>query len=147
MSLTTAEAAVAFIEEHGIVLERAKGSVPSLVDALVGAPVSGNWWAHPEGHRIFVILGQVQDSSAVLRCKLVGGKVTYCHRRTWLALVKLTPRIGTTRLDRHAQEHTASGAHRTVVTPFPTWVPADVLADAKRLTVKDALASLAPLVP
>jgi len=62
-------------------------------------------------------------------------------------LVKLASKIGTTRLDRHEQEHTASGAHRRVVTPYPTWVQAAVIAEAKKLAVKDALASLAPFVP
>src|SRR5258708_528169 len=75
----TPKAALAFIERNGIVLERAKGNVPSLVDAIVGAPVRGSWWAHADAHRIFKILGAVHDSSDVLRCRLVDEKVTYPH--------------------------------------------------------------------
>jgi len=48
---------------------------------------------------------------------------------------------------REVERWRASGAHRAVATPFPKWVPADVLADGKKLSVKDALASLAPCVP
>jgi hypothetical protein len=147
VSITTAEAAVAFIELHGIVLERAKGNVPCLVDAIVSAPVRGSWWGHPEAHRIFAILGAVHDSPDVLRCKLVQGKVTYAHRRVWPALVRLETRLAANGLDRHEQKHTPSGAHRTVITAFPKWVPADMLAEAKKLAVKDALAAVAPYVP
>jgi len=45
----------------------------------------------------------------------------------------------TKELDRHEQEHTAPGAHRTVIPAFPKWAPADVLADAKKLGLKDAV--------
>jgi len=143
----TPKAAVAFIERHGIVLECAMGSVPSLVEAIVGAPVRGSWWAHPEGRRIFRTLGAVQDSPNVLRCRLVDEKVTFAHRRVWPALVRLAMRIGREGLDRHEQVHTASGAHRTLTTPFPRWVPAEVIAAGKTLTVEDALAIVAPFVP
>jgi hypothetical protein len=145
--IRSSKAAIAFLERHGIVLERARGSVPCLVDAIVGTPVRGSWWAHPDAHRVFKILGEVQDSAEVLRCRLVDEKVTYAHRRVWPALVKLAQRIGRKRLDRHDQEHTASGAHRTVTTPFPKWVPAEVLARGKALSVEDALAIVAPFVP
>jgi hypothetical protein len=147
VSLATTEAALAFIEQHGIVLERAKGTVPSLVHEIVGAPVQGSWWAHPDAHRIFAILGAVHDSPDVLRCRLIDGKVTYAHRRVWPALVRMETRLPAKGLDRHAQEHTPSGAHRTVITAFPKWVPAEVLAEAKKLSVKDALAAVAPFVP
>jgi hypothetical protein len=145
--ISTARAAVAFIERHGIVLERAKGSVPCLVDAIVGGPVRGSWWAHPDGRRIFKLLRSVHDSPDVLRCKLIDEKVTYAHRRLSPALVRLARKIGARRLDRHDQEHTASGAHRSVVTPFPRWVPADLVAAGKKLAVEDALAAVAPFVP
>jgi hypothetical protein len=117
------------------------------VDAIVGEEVRGSWWAHPQAHRIFRVLGEVAESRDVLRCRLVDGKVTYAHRRVWPALVRLAPRIGERRLDRHDQEHTATGAHRTVTTAFPKWVPRDVLAAAKRLEESAALAAIAPFVP
>jgi hypothetical protein len=145
--LATPEAALAFIERHGVVLERAKGEVPSLVDAIVGSPVRGSWWGHPEGRRIFRLLGAVNDSKDVLRCRLVDAKITYAHRRVWPALVRLADRIGPKRLDQQIQEHTSTGAHRARTTPFPAWVSADVLARARSLREEDALAALAPFAP
>jgi hypothetical protein len=89
----------------------------------------------------------VHDSSDVLRCRLVDEKITYAHRRVWPALVRLAKTIGPRRLDRQAQEHTPSGAHRTVTTRFPKWVPADVAAEARGLTEEEASTVLAPFVP
>jgi hypothetical protein len=143
----TPRAAIAFVERHGVVLERARGPVPCLVDAIVGAPVRGSWWSHPKARLIFRVLGAVADSPDVLRCRLVNEKVTYVHRRVWPALVRLAPQIGKKRLDRQAQEHTATGAHRTVTTPYPKWVPADVTAAAKRLTEEQARAMASPFEP
>jgi hypothetical protein len=143
----TPKTAIAFIERHGIVLERAKGTMPNLVDAIVGVPVRGSWWAHPEAGLIFKILGAVHDSTDLLRCRLIDEKVTYAHRRVWPALVKLSSQIGSRRLDRHKQEHTASGAHRTVTTAYPKCVPADIMTEGKKLTVEEALAIVAPFVP
>jgi hypothetical protein len=42
----TPKAAVAFIERHGIVLERATGSVPSVVDVIAGARKLGSLRRH-----------------------------------------------------------------------------------------------------
>jgi hypothetical protein len=141
------ETALAFVKRHGIVLERARGPVPCLVEAIVGEPVRGSWWSHPRGRDIFSVLGVVADSPDVLRCRLVNEKITYVHRRVWPALVRLSDRIGERRLDRHAQEHTATGAHRTVTTRFPKWVPAEVSKAAKKLDEDEARELLAPFVP
>jgi len=143
----TPKQALAFVKQHGIVLERARGPVPCLIDAIVGDPVRGSWWAHAKAHHIFEALGAVADSQDVLRCRLVSGKVTYAHRRVWPALVRLSDRIGEHRLDRHDQEHTATGAHRTVTTPFPKWVPAESMTAAKKLDDAEALVMIAPFVP
>jgi hypothetical protein len=40
------------------------------------------------------------------------------------------------------QEHTASGAHRTIERPFPEWAPAEVMRAAKRLSDEEARAAL-----
>jgi hypothetical protein len=143
----TPEQALAFVKKHGIVLERARGPVPCLVDAIAGEPVRGSWWAHARAHHIFEVLGAVADSQDVLRCRLVSDKITYAHRHIWPALVRLSDRIGEGRLDRQAQEHTATGAHRTVTTPFPKWVPTDVMTAAKKLDNAKALVMIAPFVP
>ena len=68
--------------------------------------------------------------------------VTFVHRRVWPALVRLAKEIGARRLDAISQEHTASGAHRNVVTRWPRWVAADVKASAARLSEEDARALL-----
>src|SRR3982750_1462108 len=41
-----------------------------------------------------------------------------------------------------AQEHTASGAHRNVLTPFPRWVPDEIAAAARTLSESEARAQL-----
>jgi hypothetical protein len=143
----TADKAIAFVKEHGVVLERSHGPVPCLVEAIAGEPIRGSWWSHPRGRQIFRVLGAVADSPDILRCRLVNDKITYAHRRVWPALVRLSEWIGPRPLDRHDQVHTPTGAHRTVTTPFPTWVPAAVNAAARRIDENEALATLAPLVP
>jgi hypothetical protein len=139
--------ALAFVKRHGIVPERSHGPFPCLVDAIAGEPVRGSWWAHTKAHHIFEVLGAVAESQDVLRCRLVNDKITYAHRRVWPALVRLSDRIGERRLDRHDQRHTATGAHRTVTTPFPKWVPADVMTAAKELDDAKALVMITPFVP
>ena len=138
--------ALAFVEKHGIVLQAARGPVPSLAEAIAGGPIRGSWWGHPKSHEIFHVLDAVCDSPDVLVCKLVEGKVTYVHRRLWPALVKLAPRFPKAALAKVWDEHTASGAHRSRRMAFPAWVPPDIAQRAERLTVSDAEALLLPLV-
>lgn len=66
----TAEEAIAFVREHGVVLVSAKGPVPRLVEAIAGEPIRGSWWAHPKGHQIFSVLQAVADSEEVKRLSL-----------------------------------------------------------------------------
>lgn len=49
----TADEALSFIREHGIVLASAKGPIPRLADAIAGESIRGSWWAHPKSHQIF----------------------------------------------------------------------------------------------
>ncbi len=134
--------AVAFVERHGVVLASARGAVPTLTAALVGAPIRGSWWAHEKGKEIFRALGEVADSPDVLCFRLVGGKVTFVHRRLWAALVRLADAIGKNRLTAVRQEHTASGAHRNVATPFPDWAPVEVQRAARKMSEAEARAQL-----
>jgi hypothetical protein len=134
--------AVAFVERHGVVLASARGPVPSLAEAVAGEPIRGGWWAHPAGKAIFAALGQLDDRDDIKCFKLVDGKVTFVHRRLWPALVRLAAQLGKPRLAEVRQEHTATGAHRNVITPYPRWVPADVRVAAKALTLDDARAAL-----
>jgi hypothetical protein len=129
---------LAFVAQHGVVLASAQGPVPSVAAAIAGKPISGSWWGHPKGQEIFRALSEIGDSPDVLCFRLVEGKVTFVHRRLWPALVRLADSLGTQAMAAIRQEHTASGAHRNVLTPYPKWVPAPVKAAAARLSEADA---------
>jgi len=58
------------------------------------------------------------------------------------ALVRLASRLPKGGLAAIREEHTARGHHRTVVTPFPRWVPKDVLARSRRLSVEAAVSKV-----
>jgi hypothetical protein len=144
----TPKQALAFVKRRGVVLQAARGAVPSLAEQLVGAPIRGSWWAHPKGHEIFAVLTVVSEHPDVLVCKLIDGKVTYVHRRLWPALVKLASHFKKAQLAKVWNEHTATGAHRSRQTPFPDWVPAETLQAAAALSLEDARKALpAAIVP
>jgi hypothetical protein len=139
--------AIAFVKRHGIVLQAARGPVPSLAEAIAGEPIRGSWWGHAKGQEIFRASLAVSESPDVLVCKLIDGKVTYIHRRLWPALVKLAPRFRKTQLTRVWEEHTASGAHVSRRVAFPDWVPAEVVYEANTLSLADAEKVLSVLLP
>ena len=134
--------ALDFVRAHGVVLVAGRGPVPRLVEAIVGEPIAGSWWAHPQGRAIFATLQPVVASSDVLVCRLVDGKITLVHRRVWPALVRLSPRFPRDRLAQVHEEHMPSGRHETSTTPFPQWVPEAVKAEAMALSAEEALAML-----
>ena len=127
-----------FVAWHGVVLASGKGRVPNLAEAVAGAPIRGGWWGHPKGREIFRALQAVGDSPDVLCFRLVERKITFVHRRLWPALVRLAAELGKERLTAIRQEHTKTGAHRNVLTPFPKWVPAEIKAAAGKLSEADA---------
>jgi hypothetical protein len=134
--------AVELVERHGVVLASAKGPVPNLADAIAGCAIRGSWWGHAKGGEIFTALGAVADSADVLCFRLVDRKLTFVHRRLWPALVRLADELGAERLTAIKQEHTASGAHRNVRTPFPQWVPPATQRAAESLSTVEARAAL-----
>ena len=138
--------ALAFIEEHGVVLVAGRGPVPRLVEVILGEPIKGSWWAHPAGHRIFAVLQAVEESEDLLVCRLVESKVTLVHRRLWPALARLERRFTRQQLAQIHQEHTPSGKHINRVVEFPTWVPESVLAASRRMSDEDAGRILAPVL-
>ena len=85
----TPQTALAFVRRHGVVLEGARGPVPNLAETVAGHHIRGSWWGHANGHQIFWLTRTVRNSRDVLVCRLVGGKITYVHRRIWPALVRL----------------------------------------------------------
>jgi hypothetical protein len=144
MSVTEA---LNFIEQHGIVVQAAHGPVPNLAEAIAGEPIRGSWWSHPQGREIFHMIQIVSDSPDVLVCKLVEGKVTYVHRRLWPALVKLASRFPKEQLSQIREAHTPSGAHALRRKPFPSWVPPEVVNEAKALPLAEAEKILAQSLP
>jgi hypothetical protein len=134
--------ALAFVAQHGIVLASARGAAPRLIDAIAGELIAGNWWSHPQANTIYNVLAEVQASEDILVCRLLGGKITLVHRRLWPALVRAAETSAPQRIARVSEEHTASGRHAVHETPFPQWVPADVLEQAQVLSQEQALRAL-----
>jgi len=130
--------AIAFVKHHGVVLQAARGPVPSLAEAIAGGPIRGSWWGHAKGQIIFQAAQAVCESPEVLVCKLIDDKVTYVHRRVWPALVKLAPRFRKAQLARVWEEHTESGAHASRRIAFPRWVPSEVVKEAQSLSIAEA---------
>jgi hypothetical protein len=140
----TPKQGLAWVAQQGVVLQAARGPVPSLAQTIAGEPIRGSWWSHAKAHEIFRVADAISESEDVLVCKLVEGKVTYVHRRLWPALVKLADRFARERLAKIWEEHTSTGAHRSRSLPFPEWVPADVQREAEQLASAEAEQILAP---
>ena len=118
MSVTATDA-IAFVKLHGIVLESARGPVPNLAETVAGERIRGGWWGHAKGRIIFAATRAVRNSTDVLVCRLLGGKVTYIHRRLWPSVVRLADKLEKDLLVAIREEHTASGSHQAVETQFP----------------------------
>jgi hypothetical protein len=142
----TSRQALAFIRKHGVVLEAARGPVPSLAEAIAGAPIRGHWWSHPKGREIFAVTRAVRDSDDVLVCRLIKGKITFVHRRLWPALVRAADRFPASRLAQVREIHTTSGRHVTEEVPFPDWVPQSVRTAAHKLDRDAARAKFSAVI-
>ena len=143
--MTTAQA-LAFVKRHGIVLESARGPVPSLAATVAGEPIYGGWWSHSKGNEIFRLSRAIRESPEVLVCRIVGGKVTFVHRHLWPALVLLADRFSKKSLAAIKEIHTPAGKHKVVMTPFPDWVPKEVLRAARGLGEQEATSQLAAIL-
>jgi hypothetical protein len=140
--MPTASDVMAQLVERGVLLESARGPIPNVAELVAGEPITGSWWGHRSSHEIFAVINELADSPDVVRLRLVKGKITLVHRRVWPALVRLVDRFPAERLAAIDEEHTESGAHRKIETPFPDWVPADVAAVAATWTEDQARAAL-----
>lgn len=134
--------ALAFVRKHGVVLEAGRGPVASLADAAAGRPIRGSWWGHPKGREIFALTRAVRDSKDVCVCRIVGGKITYVHRRLWPALVRIAANLPRRQLARIHETHTAAGRHEVLEMPYPEWVPVQVQRQAQKLTEAQAMSAL-----
>jgi hypothetical protein len=72
--------------EAGLML-RADARLPSVATMVAGGPIAGSWWSHPLAHPIYDVCQELAHHPDVLIVKLVGGKVTYLHRRLWAPLL------------------------------------------------------------
>ncbi|HEY1325431.1 MAG TPA: hypothetical protein VGI14_00730 [Casimicrobiaceae bacterium] len=144
--LLDAAAALRFVREQGVVLASAKGEVPRVIEAILGEPITGNWWGHPRGSSIYNVLAQVCASDEVLVCRLIGGKITLVHRRLWPALVRVAGRFEARQLARVREEHGPNGRHTTRELAFPRWVPPEVHEQSAQLAEQEALEALGPAV-
>ena len=77
---------VAKIAELGLLLLQDR-TLRNAVELLIDGPIRGSWWSHPEAHRVYATLEKVEASRDVMVTKLVGGKVTYVHRKLWPAVL------------------------------------------------------------
>jgi len=134
----TRKQALSFVKTNGVVLESGHGDAANLAEAVAGGPIRGSWWAHPKGHDIFQCSRAVRESPDVLVCRLVGGKVTYIHRRLWPALVCLAEEFNIGRLAAIQEVHTPSGKHKVHTIPYPRWVPEKVMHAGRHLTREEA---------
>ena len=82
-----------WLRGQGVVLQSARGPVPSLAERIVGEPIRGSWWGHPSGDEIYRVLNRVRASPDVVATRLINGKVTLIHRRLWPALVRVADRF------------------------------------------------------
>ncbi len=135
----SAEAALAFVAKHGIVRFAGRGPGPSLVDAIAGDAIAGSWWGHRAGQRIFRIANDLAESRDILWCRLLGGKRTLIHRRLWPAIARLAGELPPDWIASVRQEHTATGAHRSVVEPFSKWAARELPEGEGQLTREEAL--------
>ena len=138
----TSTQALAFVRRHGVVLEAGRGPVVSFADAVAGRPIRGSWWGHPKGREIFALTRAVRDSKDVCVCRIVGGKITYVHRRLWPALVRVAQQVPRRQLAMIHEVHSATGRHVVKELAFPKWVSAPVQQQARKLTEAQAVSAL-----
>ncbi|MDP1821727.1 MAG: hypothetical protein Q8L48_00725 [Archangium sp.] len=88
MTVKTPAQALALVKRAGLVTLAARvEGVPCFVEAVVGEPVRGSWWGHPQGKLIFALAEGLEDAREVLTLKLLDGKTTFVHRALWPALL------------------------------------------------------------
>jgi len=142
----TSAQALAFVKKHGIILESARGPVPSLAATVAGEALRSSWWSHPKGRKIFRLSRTIRGSKEILVCRIINGKVTYVHRRLWPPLVFLAKRFSKRNLGAIREVHTSGGRHKIVITPFPAWVPQKTWQAARELGEQEATFQLAAIL-
>jgi hypothetical protein len=77
---------LARLRADGLLLQQ-DPKLPSVAALVAGGPLRGSWWSHPAANQIFHVLNELAAHPDVLATRLVGGKVTFVHRRLWPALL------------------------------------------------------------
>ena len=139
-----ADAALAFVERHGIVLVSAKGPAPRLTGTAT-SPVNPSRAAGGATEQESSYLRRPSETRATLPDVLVcrfhrGARDLGAPAPCWPALVKLADQFpARPACPKVRQEHTASGqACEPSLTAYPTWVPAETLTAAQRLPAQEA---------
>jgi hypothetical protein len=138
------EEALSLVWREGVMLASAKGPTPSLAEIVVGEPINGSWWAHRDSRQIFSVFRFVEDCPDILVCRLIGGKITFVHRRLWPALIRAAEIFPAHNLAKVDQNHTSAGHHVARQVPFPEWCDPASLAAAEALTLEESMAALDP---
>lgn len=74
------------LERWGVLLA-SDAKLPSVAGLVARAPLRGSWWAHPQSHEIFGVASRLGSRPDVLMPRLIGGKVTFLHKKLWPALL------------------------------------------------------------
>jgi len=94
----------AVLERHGLLLLQ-DPALPSLATLIAREPVRGSWWGHPAAKSIYAVALALE--AEVITAKLVGGKVTFVHRRLWPPLIIVGSERGSWQLDGLSREAAA----------------------------------------
>ena len=134
--------ALKFIRKHGVVMERARGPVPSLAEEIAGGRIAGSWWAHEKAQEIFSILQAVQSSNEVMACRLIQGKIALVHRTRRASIVRLASKLPAHKTAIIVQRHLASGHHEVEEIPLRRWRTDEDRRRARGMTIQQAEESL-----
>jgi hypothetical protein len=95
--IRTAGDALELLRAKGLMTLTPLGGLSSLVAEVVGGPIAGSWWGHPEGKRIFAIATALAEAPEVLIGKIIAGKVAFVHEALWPPLLRLATDAGARR--------------------------------------------------
>src|SRR5688572_446734 len=73
------------IEARGL-LPMHDANTLSATSILAKEPVHGSWWSHPKANEMYRVISEIDEHHDVTVVKLLGGKLTFVHRRLWPAL-------------------------------------------------------------
>jgi len=76
-----------WIQTHKLTTLTQTNGTPSLVKAIVGKNVPGNWWSHRKAHIIYNYYQDLLESDKVLTLKLINTKTTFVYIELWPLLL------------------------------------------------------------